>query len=170
MTEVTLGPWECFQDASYYDMWCVRQAHNRTFGHGFHLVNGEEAARLRDHLNTRPASTEPVDAPKQRPWCETCGKDVHEVLCPTCAKWWNDNPPPADALAEARTSNEYHQKRGMLADAVDALATNYDDFMTDDRFDAWEMLHKLGQRLRELREFNQSRAALSRLNAQGEVK
>jgi hypothetical protein len=30
-----------------------------------------------------------------RPWCETCDKDVHEVLCPTCAKWWSDNPPPA---------------------------------------------------------------------------
>ena len=34
----------------------------------------------------------------KRPWCETCGKDVAEVLCPTCAKWWNDNnPPPTDA-------------------------------------------------------------------------
>ena len=30
-----------------------------------------------------------------RPHCDTCGKDVHEVLCPTCAKWWHDNPPPS---------------------------------------------------------------------------
>ena len=51
-----LGPWECFQDSSYYDMWCVRRVHDRTFGIGFHLVNGDEAARLRDHLNTRTAS------------------------------------------------------------------------------------------------------------------
>lgn len=54
-TVTHLGPWECFQDRSYYDMWCVRQVHDREFGHGFHLVNGEEAARLRDFLNTRIA-------------------------------------------------------------------------------------------------------------------
>ena len=48
-----LGHWESFSDASYYDMWCVRQVHDREFGHGFHLVNGDEAARLRDFLNTR---------------------------------------------------------------------------------------------------------------------
>jgi hypothetical protein len=51
-----LLPWECFLDSAYYDMWCVRQAHNRTFGEGFHLVNGDEAAALCDMLNTRPAS------------------------------------------------------------------------------------------------------------------
>ena len=49
--KATPGPWECFQDASYYDMWLVRQVHDRTFGHGFHLINGEEAAALRDLLN-----------------------------------------------------------------------------------------------------------------------
>ena len=54
-TVTHLGPWECFEDRSYYDMWCVRQVHDREFGHGFHLVNGEEAARLRDFLNTRIA-------------------------------------------------------------------------------------------------------------------
>ncbi len=48
-----LGPWECFQDASYFDMWCVRQVHDRKFGNGFHLVQGEEAAALRDLLNER---------------------------------------------------------------------------------------------------------------------
>lgn len=45
-------PWECFQDASYYDMWCVRQTHDRIFGQGFHLVRGEEAVALRDLLNS----------------------------------------------------------------------------------------------------------------------
>jgi hypothetical protein len=29
----------------------VRRVHDRTFGHGFHLVNGDEAAKLRDLLN-----------------------------------------------------------------------------------------------------------------------
>jgi len=33
--------------------------------------------------------------------CETCGKDVPEVLCPTCAKWWHDNPPELEARATA---------------------------------------------------------------------
>lgn len=51
LVEADLGPWECFQDRSYYDMWCVRRVHDRTFGNGFHLVNGDEAGRLRDLLN-----------------------------------------------------------------------------------------------------------------------
>lgn len=50
---VVAGPWECFRDASYYDMWCVRRVHERTFGSGFHLINGKEAAALRDLLNSR---------------------------------------------------------------------------------------------------------------------
>lgn len=43
--------WECFRDASYYDMWCVRQKSERRFGHGFHLVNGGEAEVLCRILN-----------------------------------------------------------------------------------------------------------------------
>jgi hypothetical protein len=35
---------------------------------------------------------------RKRPWCETCGKDVPEILCPTCAKWWHDNPPDAERM------------------------------------------------------------------------
>lgn len=46
-----IAPWEFFRDASYYDMWCVRRVHDRTFGNGFHLVDGAEAAALRDLLN-----------------------------------------------------------------------------------------------------------------------
>jgi hypothetical protein len=34
-------------------------------------------------------------ADELKPWCDTCGKTVQEVLCPTCAKWWADNPPPS---------------------------------------------------------------------------
>lgn len=49
-------PYECFQDRSYYDMWCVRRVNEREWGKGFHLVNGEEAAALRDLLNTRAPS------------------------------------------------------------------------------------------------------------------
>jgi hypothetical protein len=60
---VDLMPWECFQDPSYYDMWCVRQVDKRTWGEGFHLINGDEAAALRDMLNTRtPPAAQADDA------------------------------------------------------------------------------------------------------------
>lgn len=49
-------PYECFRDASYYDMWFVRRVNEREWGKGFHLVNGDEAAALRDLLNTRADS------------------------------------------------------------------------------------------------------------------
>ena len=59
MTEPTHTPlpYECFQDRSYYDMWCVRRVNEREWGKGFHLVNGEEAAALRDMLNTRAVNS-----------------------------------------------------------------------------------------------------------------
>ena len=44
--------WECFSDAAYFDMWCVREVGERRFGHGFHLVNGDEAKGLCDLLNS----------------------------------------------------------------------------------------------------------------------
>jgi hypothetical protein len=53
--------WECFQDAAYYDMWCVRHTGERTFGQGFHLIRGEEAQALCDMLNTRPAPEADVE-------------------------------------------------------------------------------------------------------------
>lgn len=31
--------------------------------------------------------------PRKRPWCEWCGAEMAEVLCPTCTKWWAENPP-----------------------------------------------------------------------------
>jgi len=43
--------WEVFCDESYYDMWMVRKIKNRSFGEGFHLVNGKEAKALCELLN-----------------------------------------------------------------------------------------------------------------------
>jgi hypothetical protein len=58
MSEIELLPgWECFQDASYYDMYCVRIKGDRTFGNGYHLTNKDEAFGLRDLLNTRAPSS-----------------------------------------------------------------------------------------------------------------
>lgn len=56
MEQVKAEPvaWECFCDRSYYDMWCVRQVGQRTFGEGFHLVSGGEAQALCDMLNATP--------------------------------------------------------------------------------------------------------------------
>lgn len=34
---------------------------------------------------------EQTDRDAAEPWCDTCGAAVHEILCPTCAKWWDDN-------------------------------------------------------------------------------
>ena len=42
--------WETFSDAAYFDMWCVREKGERRFGHGFHLVNGDEAKALAELL------------------------------------------------------------------------------------------------------------------------
>ena len=59
--------------------------------------NGSSMDQAIAAWNTRAPTTIP------RPHCDTCGKDVSEVLCPTCAKWWADNPPPAeptDAMIE----------------------------------------------------------------------
>lgn len=50
---IAAGPWECFRDPSYYDMWLVRRVDDRAFGAGFHLINGDEAAALRDLLNQK---------------------------------------------------------------------------------------------------------------------
>ena len=60
MTTPELRAWECFQDASYYDMWCVRRVDDRTFGQGFHMIRAEEARALCDLLNTR------TDAPADK--------------------------------------------------------------------------------------------------------
>lgn len=63
---------------------------------------------------------------EQRPWCETCGKDVAEVLCPTCAKWWNDNPPPAQPsgdMVEAAAKAIYGERDfdGLGADVTQTM-------------------------------------------------
>jgi len=35
----------------------------------------------------------PYGCAMSKPFCSTCGKDVAEILCPVCAKWWHDNDP-----------------------------------------------------------------------------
>ncbi len=45
--------YETFRDPAYYDMWCVREVGSTDFGHGWHLVNGDEAQDLVDTLNHR---------------------------------------------------------------------------------------------------------------------
>lgn len=46
--------------------------------------------------NTRLSAASGGGGTVRRPWCETCGATVAEVLCSTCAKWWADNPPPSE--------------------------------------------------------------------------
>lgn len=53
--------WETFSDPSYYDMWCVRPVGSRTFGEGFHLINGDEAKWLARHLSNLYALPTPED-------------------------------------------------------------------------------------------------------------
>jgi hypothetical protein len=50
-----------------------------------------EAIRLYVERYCKPADQRQGDAIRQKPWCDTCGKEVAEILCPTCAKWWEDN-------------------------------------------------------------------------------
>ena len=57
-------------------------------------------ALVRAHMT----SDEAVE--RARPWCDTCGKDVIDVLCPTCAKWWDDNPLPSRDIPEGWRTDE----------------------------------------------------------------
>lgn len=50
--------WEYFQDAAYFDMWCVRPKGEGRFGVGFHLINGDEAERLKKALNRHKVSVD----------------------------------------------------------------------------------------------------------------
>lgn len=51
------------------------------------------------HVTERIEATTNVE-PVKKPFCGTCGKDVEEILCPTCAKWWEDNDPTTQALLQ----------------------------------------------------------------------
>jgi hypothetical protein len=68
-----------------------------------------EVAAIVTWLQVRAAHHLSVIEPKTsrlQPFCETCGKDVFEVLCPTCAKWWHDNAPTAD---RDRLADDLHE-------------------------------------------------------------
>ena len=45
--------YEHFRDVSYYDMWAVREAGERRWGHCFHLPSEAEAKALCELLNGR---------------------------------------------------------------------------------------------------------------------
>lgn len=72
---------------------------------------------LRYAIAYLPRAEEPAE-PKRKPRCDTCGKDVAEVLCSTCAKWWADNPPPADTVVVPRMTEgewiELYQRHGRV--------------------------------------------------------
>jgi hypothetical protein len=58
----------------------------------------------------------------EKPTCATCGKDVAEVLCPYCAKWWADNP-PGQTVADDRAAVEAEvieraYKEGWMVNAI----------------------------------------------------
>lgn len=43
--------WECYSDASYYDLWAVRIAGERRWGWSYHMNRKEEAEGLCKRLN-----------------------------------------------------------------------------------------------------------------------
>jgi len=84
----------------------------------------EIVAEFIKHDDARRIEAEGKAVPvKKRPHCETCGKDVPEVLCPTCAKWWHDNPPELEARATAAEAEN--------AKLRDALREVYHEATTD---------------------------------------
>ncbi len=67
-------------------------------------------------------------SPPEKPWCETCGEAVSEILCPKCAKWWNDNPPPLGDNAGA--TEDLDTALDLIAEAKGADGPN-GGFVTD---------------------------------------
>jgi len=57
--------WECFRDAAYFDLWCVRQVGSRTFGDGFHVMSQPEAEALCRALSGEEIETA-VETPVSR--------------------------------------------------------------------------------------------------------
>lgn len=54
----------------------------------------DDAAEMVDAILAALSSLQQSEGEKAKPWCETCGVSVQEILCPKCAKWWADNSPP----------------------------------------------------------------------------
>jgi hypothetical protein len=76
---------------------------------GYHWSTWQTILALARRIEAEQAAV-PV---KQRLYCETCGKDVPEVLCPTCAKWWDDNAPTTDRdrIAELEAALRFYANR-----------------------------------------------------------
>jgi len=68
--------------------------------------------------NPTLTGTHSTPAPAVKPHCSTCGKDVAEVLCETCGKWWADNPPPAPAVSR----DELVRLHKSVSSRIDRLA------------------------------------------------
>lgn len=80
-------------------------------GH-FNAVRAEELTEAYfASLSTTPATA-------KRPWCETCGEGVAEVLCQTCAKWWHDNA-PATAMDEIQRLGQEYDGEARVCSACD---------------------------------------------------
>ena len=90
-----------------------------------HVTHGGYSMRLAIHSayvlpegNDIPLYAHPP-TDRKKLWCETCGKDVPEVLCPTCAKWWHDNAPSADRERIAELEAASFELGGWMSAAMD---------------------------------------------------
>lgn len=80
------------------------------------ILPGPMIVRILAALSAQPTG----DATKSS--CATCGKDVAEVLCPACAKWWADNPPAGDATdAEGVLREVVARYFGVTVDQFDTV-------------------------------------------------
>jgi len=71
-------------------------------------------------------------------FCETCGDDVHEVLCPKCAKWWEDNS-PSEGRSGAWKDTRLHD----IADKIIAAVNADDDCRGRGKFEVMQILAAL---------------------------
>lgn len=53
-----VNKWEYFCDESYYGLWCVREAGEKRWGHGFHVRSKDEAEGLAGLLNENASQIE----------------------------------------------------------------------------------------------------------------
>ena len=77
--------------------------------------------------------------PKHWVKCTYCGASSDAYSSPQSAiAAWNQRAPSSidtTGWREPTTSTEFHQRRGMMADAILAALFEYDEFMKDDDYD-----------------------------------